>query len=367
MLLYLVVFAFSVCFFYYATTLDSPKQCWFLIILAILPVAFVAGVRDDCIGTDVLVYGKDVFLDALAGSKYADFDLEWMIRMEPGYLLLNFVVSRFTNDYHVFFALLMAVQMAFVMAALLRFKGKFSLWVPLLIYYLLYYNVSLNQMRQSLACAVVLYAFTFVIEKKIIPFLFFIALASSFHISAVVAVVLYPVYHYVVKRKSILFIVLLLAAGVAIALLAQNFIDMVLSFVGLDDKYAHYFKDSMHGFFITRFLIMLPIPIVYLYCWKWLKERGGVAYFIFFSLCVSVVATQARELIGNDAERMISYFSLFQIFAIPWLAEVLNGVKKKMMVAASLVYYAFYWYYMFIYNAFHETYPYTSYIINQWI
>ena len=287
--------------------------------------------------------------------------------MEPGYLLLNFVVSRFTNDYHVFFGLLMAIQMVFVMAALLRFKGKFSLWVPLLVYYLLYYNVSLNQMRQSLACAIVLFAFTFVIEKKIIPFLFFIALASSFHISAVVAVVLYPVYHYVVKRKSILFIVVLLVAGVVAALLVQNFIDIVLSFVGLDSKYAHYFKDSMHGFFITRFLIMLPIPIVYLCCWKWLKERGDAVYFIFFSLCVAVIATQARELIGNDAERIISYFSLFQIFAASWFVESLDEVKKKIAIVIFVMYYAFYWYYMYVYNAFHETYPYTSYIINQWI
>ena len=83
MLLYIVIFAVSVYLFHNATTLESPKQRLFLIVLAILPMAFIAGVRDDCIGTDVIVYGKDVFLDAVAGTNYTDFDLEWMIRMEP--------------------------------------------------------------------------------------------------------------------------------------------------------------------------------------------------------------------------------------------------------------------------------------------
>lgn len=368
MLLYIVIFAVSVYLFHNATTLESPKQRLFLIVLAILPMAFIAGVRDDCIGTDVIVYGKDVFLDAVAGTNYTDFDLEWMIRMEPGYLMLNFIVSRFTEDYHVFFGLLMAMQLFFVMYALLHFKDKFPVWIALLAYYLLYYNVSLNQMRQNLACAIVLYSFIFVVEKKVLPFLVFIGLASLFHISAVVAVVLYPVYHYVVKKKSILLIVTLLSAGVLVALLVQNFVDMVLSFVGLNDKYAHYFKDSTHGFFIMRFLIMLPIPVIFVYFWDYVKENGDEVYFIIFSLCVSIIATQARELIGNDAERIISYFSLFQIFAVPWMIESLEeSAKKKAVLAVSLGYYGAYWYYMFIYNGFHETYPYTSYILNQWI
>ena len=125
-----------------------------------MPVALIAGVRDDGIGTDVLVYGKDCFLDVYHSRWYSEIDLVWMVRMEPGYLLLNYVVSRFTDSYNVFFGILMAVQMFFVMKALLVFKNRMPVWLALLVYYFSYYNISLNQMRQSAACAIVLFACT---------------------------------------------------------------------------------------------------------------------------------------------------------------------------------------------------------------
>ena len=103
MSIYITIFAVSTLFFYKASKISDAKQRWFLVLLAILPVALIAGVRDDSIGTDVLVYGKDCFLDVAQSRWYSEIDLSWMVRMEPGYLLLNYAVSRFTNSYNFFF------------------------------------------------------------------------------------------------------------------------------------------------------------------------------------------------------------------------------------------------------------------------
>ncbi|MCQ2120472.1 MAG: EpsG family protein [Fibrobacter sp.] len=365
MTIYIVSFAISTLFFYIATTLQDVKQRWFMVLLAIVPVAFVAGVRDDCIGTDVLVYGKDCFLDAVQSRWYSEIDLSWMIRMEPGYLMLNYIVSRFTGNYHVFLGVLMAVQMFFVLKALMCFRNRMPIWIALAVYYLSYYNVSLNQMRQSLACAIVLYACTFAYKRKLIPFLLVVGIACFFHISALVAFLIYPVFIIFRKTQSYKLMWITVAMGIVMALLIQKTVDWVFAAIGLSSDYGHYFKDSAHGFFITKFLVALPIPALFFYLRKIFFRKETI--YLAFSLIVMVIATQAEEIIGNDAERIMSYFVWTQIFALPFICAHLNRFQCKITGILGVGYYFCYWYYMFIYNGFQETYPYSSYILNQWL
>ena len=365
MAIYIISFIASTLFFYEAVKLDNKRQRWFMLLLAILPVAMVAGVRDDNIGTDVLVYGKDCFLDAAQSRWYSEIDFSWMIRMEPGYLLLNYVVSRFTSSYNVFFGILMALQMFFVMKALIVFKNRMPVWLALLVYYFSYYNISLNQMRQSVACAIVLFACTYAYRRKLIPFLIVVALACTFHISAFVAFVIYPLFIVLRKTQSYKMMWTIVVMGVVMALLVQKSVDVVLETLGLNADYAHYFKDSTHGFFITKFLITLPIPMLFfIYRKKFFRKE---TIYLAFSLIVMVVATQARELIGNDAERIMNYFVTTQIFALPFICAHLNKTWQKVIGPLGMCCYIAYWYYMFIYNGFQETYPYSSYILKQWL
>lgn len=364
MLIYLVVFAISTFLFYYATKMDSARQRWFLVVLSILPVALIAGIRDDSIGTDVLVYGKDVFLDAVSCSKYADFDIAWMIRMEPGYLLLNFLVSRFTHDHHVFFGVLMAVQMLFVMKGLMCFKNRMPVWMALVAYYLSYYNISLNQMRQSLACAVVLYACTFAYKRKLLPFALVVGVACLFHISALVAFFIYPIFIIFRKTQSYKLMWVTVGMGIVMALFVQKSVDWIFDTIGLNSDYAHYFRDSGHGFFITKFLMALPIPMLFCYFHK--KYFRKETIYLAFSLVVMVVASQAEEIIGNDAERIMNYFLITQVLALPFICAHLGKTWKIVVGTLGIGYYGFYWFYFYIYNGFHQTYPYTSFILKQW-
>ena len=365
MAIYIIIFALSTLLFYKATKVDDARQRWFFVLLAILPVALIAGARDDSIGSDVLVYGKDCFLDAAQSRWYSEIDLSWMIRMEPGYLMLNYVVSRFTDSYNVFFGILMALQMFFVMKALLVFKNRIPVWLALLVYYFSYYNISLNQMRQSLACAVVLYACTFAYKRKLLPFLLVVGLACFFHVSAIVAFAIYPIFIFFRKTQSYKLMFSTVILGIILSLVVQKFVDLVLATIGLNSDYAHYFKDSTHGFFITKFLITLPMPTAFLLFKRKFFRKETI--YLAFSLIVMIVATQAREFIGNDAERVMSYFVITQIFVLPFLCAHLNEANKKLIGSLGVAYYAAYWYYMFIYNGFQETYPYTSYILNQWL
>lgn len=362
---YIITFTISTLLFYAASTLGDAKQRWFVLFLAILPVAVVAGVRDDCIGTDVMVYGKDCFLDVYQSRWYSEIDLYWMIRMEPGYLLLNYLVSRFTDSYNVFFGILMALQMFFVMKTLLVFKNRMPVWIALVVYYLSYYNISLNQMRQSLACAIVLYACTFAYKRKLLPFLMTVAFACAFHVSAFVAFAIYPLFILFRNTRSYKLMWSMVAMGVVASLLVQKSIDVVLAALGLNAVFAHYFKDSTHGFFVTKFLISLPIPMLFfIYRKKFFRKE---TVYLAFSLVVMVVSTQARELIGNDAERIMTYFLITQIFALPFICAHLSKVKQRVVGIFGIAYYFAYWYYMFIYNGFQETYPYSSYILKQWL
>lgn len=73
--------------------------------VAAIPLAFVSGVRTLVIGTDIKNYGLYNFNLATQFSDFADYFAKITIsnQTEVGYALLNYVVSKFSNNINVFF------------------------------------------------------------------------------------------------------------------------------------------------------------------------------------------------------------------------------------------------------------------------
>lgn len=141
-----------------------------LILLSVLPPLLVAALRYG-IGTDYSYTYIPRFREIAAGDRgYYEF----------GFYYFNRIISFFTKDGHwlIVSCAIIIMLLVYRAAFLISKASEFSL----LIFYLSYsYFVSFNNVRQSLASAILLLAFECLINKNRIGFIVLVILASSMH------------------------------------------------------------------------------------------------------------------------------------------------------------------------------------------
>lgn len=155
---------------------DSRRLMW----AALLVLCFFAACRGDGIGKDtheyILYYHRILKMNGLWNAIRST-------SMEPGYVALNYLLSRLTGNAQV----LIAVSSAFSFFAFGRFVSKHSEFPTLSVYFffvLLIFDFFLSGIRQVIAIACVLLGFNCLSEKKNLGTLLWLILAGLFHRTA---------------------------------------------------------------------------------------------------------------------------------------------------------------------------------------
>ena len=128
MLVYIVTFTLS-SLLVQAAASPAIKSRAGRILLSALPVAimsWVAAIRDYGVGgPDALVYGNSLFVGATQAADLEDvitFATRLGIDGDPAYALLNFIVSRFSDDPHVFYFWLSMLSSGIVLTAVMLMR-----------------------------------------------------------------------------------------------------------------------------------------------------------------------------------------------------------------------------------------------------
>ncbi|WP_237750463.1 EpsG family protein [Weissella cibaria] len=136
-----------------------------------------------------------------------------------------------------------------------------------MLYYLsrLYFTRDLNQMRQAVACAIVIYAVKYVAEKKILPFMVIILIASSFHTVALAMVIVYPLINWWGFKSGKITIKFLIGVLIC-ALLSKVIVNPVTNFFVNSPSYSMYVSEAekfvSQGF--TNPVLIIEISISFL-------------------------------------------------------------------------------------------------------
>lgn len=176
----------------------------------------------------------------------------------------------------------------------------------MLVFFLLFYNTSLNMMRQWIAMAILFMAFSYLIlgERKIYYILTLVA--CLFHTSAVMGFVISFIYRYCTKtRESFRISNFKLYQGLApikifvygcIALLSLSIIALILDRIGLS-KYSGYIKGD-NGLYLlpNQILIRLPIIILFLIRWKKILKEDKLAPFYGSMFVLDLLTSQLMSI-----------------------------------------------------------------------
>ena len=371
---YLIGFATSVLILKAANKIMKNQRAILILVALIIP-CLIAGMRDKSVGTDVQVYLLQMTNAAINATGFSDYmNSSWYMiwrylsvsDYEIGFSFVVYIVARIFKNIHAVQFVIQGLVVGPICYSLYRNnKIKDNLcWIGILTYYFMFYNTSLNAMRQSIAMAFVFLAFTYFENNHLKKCIFFTIIAVLFHTSAILGCLIYVVYKYVnaehnksicigtktidgenVNMLKVIIIGFLVIAGIEI-------IGKVLMAVGLS-KYAGYISGTVR-FMPNQIISRLPALLLLIYAKRDNKDFTEFRFYftmLFFDLLMAQFTS-----VNSFAGRIGLYFSIFEIQAFPLIYD---KSRRKIIVFMCLIgYMLFYWWFYYVLNGANATVPY---------
>lgn len=342
--------------------------------ITIFLLSLVAALRADTVGVDTAVYPDVYMRSASFYSSFAGFlsDPNTSPMSEPLHALLVWVCSRFTADKAplLFFYQLLTVTPVYF--ALYNLRDKLPISIGMAVYLFFFYNNSLNMMRQSVACALLLLAFSILIKKRkfSVKFIICIVAAVLFHRSGIygaglllAASLVGRIRHQWLKVASYVLVVFF-------PLVVTQLLQLLIG-AGLADSHVLYYADvfiyhnegvdwfvnplggySLSYLVMYSWLVFLPLILRGLFSnqkaieqrssttvsgslWAYLRSMNLIGYFIYVALLFNW-----RSMYGI---RFSVFLDFMLILSLPLACTGTNGRTKKAIVLLSLLAIWFVW------------------------
>lgn len=352
---------------------NTPRHSWNLseslsalfVLIGLLIPSILAGLRDFSIGTDIKVYGNTWFYMA----SWVDFGkyIKWAATSNIGvlYALLNFIVAIFTDDPHIFYFVLMLVDVSIVYLSLLQFKDKVSVPFAMLVYYILFYNVSLNILRQSLAISLMFAAYACIAKNQTKHFLIMWFLACLAHSSSILMVVLFPLKWYSERTNKHFKSLLLFSVASVVMILYSRILSLMIHIGVLSERYQIYTLASAGGGRVSRAFLFICIVALILAGYPALQKSWKSSIFFINAALIAAALTLVLFFGNNQVIRIAYYFDLSLLFLFPMLNNVIKfelfNKKTKGVSLVLLVLLIGYWVFTVMIQRNGETYPYQFY------
>lgn len=367
-MIYLICFSLSAFFAYLAKKSKSRTNFIFFSILSVAVTAVLAGLRGISVGIDTSNYYYGSWSRvALYPSIFQYFERYYIHsnnRFEVLYILFIGVIQKTTDNYQVYLLMIHIIIVSGVYIGAFRMRKHADPVFTLLLFYLLYYNHSLNISRQYVSMAIIFAATADIEEAKIKRYLLFVAIAFLFHNTGILGLmplliylVLYPQNRLqnVSFNRRLVIGALIIAAPYAFIPLVR----MLLRRGLLSSHYSGYLLAEEAA--IPKIVILLVIiEAVCLLMWgkgiRRYDSRGD--FFIFCSVSFILLYQLATMILYG--KRIAAYFSFLNIITLGLLPESQKSYyqnKRILRIGVFLLVFA-YWLYFYAYKNSSHTFPY---------
>lgn len=359
-MIYLVIFFISAFFAYMYEKVKNKYIKKVYAALAILLPCLLAAFRKTGIGTDTLYYISDVFYKSLSYDNL--FKFIQVTNVEAAYLLINFIVSRITQNIQILYFVLQFIIQFFIFKSCDRMKKHVPVYFSYLTFLLLYYNRSLNMCRQTIALSIILYSYQYLKDKSYLKGGILLLIATLFHKSAIFGIFIYAFtfifnnYNY--KRNTLLkiFIYFLM---IILVISYNNILIFLIRNGIINSRYIYYLANYKGNIILIDYMLKLAIIILLTFLYKYLAKDANnknLYYFLIIEFTLYHLG-----FVANYAQRISYYFGYFNIFMIPQIPKCFQGNKVKFFVKAIIILVLIiYWYLYYGYLGADATMPYIS-------
>ncbi len=242
-----------VAFVYYVLAHETNKSNSPLLLgVFFLYCALFIGLGDMIGGYDRYIYGE--MFDSIADATDSGRDYSRLLFLvngrEYGYFLWEILVSQVTANRYIFILLSSLLMYFLYYKAFRKYINDYPL--AAIVFLGLFFYFSITYMRQALAVGIVWQGIKYIYERKAIKFFLIVALAYSFHNSALVFAVAYfiPIKKY--SKKTILcFLILCILVG--LSPIPTMLIASAGDTQGMAERTGKY-QDEMSGFRVEYIL-----------------------------------------------------------------------------------------------------------------
>lgn len=367
MLVYIITFLFSLAMFKLANT--NSKYSKIFSILGVLLPCLVAAFRSLSIGTDVQVYINLLFQTALKSNSFSSYANLVSNVSDIGYLLLTYLCSRITSNISLLFFFLELLTILPIYIALKRVYGKNNavIW-GMFLFFMFFFNQSLNMARQSIAISFFILAITYLEENKRKKYFLFSLIGYLFHSSCIVSIPIYLLYRYLNSEKDrTIFKIMVTCILIALVFFLPNAFYLAYKFgIVSAGKYYLYVSQYMRESIDISYINIIIYTFVFIYV---ILNKNNIKNVFtntkFFQFCafISIIILQFGSIIKYSDR--IGYYLFYPILFLV-LPSTLNYKKdkktknefsKRLFIFIVFTIYWLYWIVILKYNA---TYPYIS-------
>lgn len=300
--------------------LNKKLKKSYLIIVNIILI-LIASLRSEVIGNDTKEY---IYL--FNQIKYTSIEY-YKSRYEIGYLLLNKLISLFTNNAQ----LLIGVTSIIIIVGYTIFIYKYSniVWISMYLFITLgYFGASMNSIRIQLAIVVILKSYDYLVNRKKIKFIITIIIAALFHNTAIIFLIAYPISKIKVNMKNLIGFSLL-------TIVLYIYTNSILNIIFKYSRYSYYINSQylngeIRSATIFNIMVNLSIIIFSFYIIKsekidLIKNYNIKIQFVFLivSVCIYIISIKF-----NLLDRIGNYFEVFGIVLLPNILQKINNKNK---------------------------------------
>lgn len=354
----------------------------FFSLITILVPTLVAGFRSDTVGTDMNFYLLDIY------DKAADYSDPSQIltdpTFEPVFLLLVFSGLKLFNSLQGILLMLAVTNMTLVYSGLCMLKDKLHLGLAVAVYLFLFFNDSLNLMRQHIAVSICFFSFACLYRKNYIGSGIAYAIALFAHSTSFIFALPLAVFELFrrgkLKMKSTMMKVYWIGLPLSL-LIFDVLLNTLISFGVVSEKYMRYLTSENESgtrfplsflfffflFFVLGYQMLKRIPKSWdlLHLKTIIRERDTtevIKSFFTFDL-YSIMVVGMSTLVSIWVARMNIYFQVLTVALFPMILYRLKSQDVQWMKWVFFVLLFLYWFWTFIHANNGETYPYHSDIL----
>lgn len=331
---------------------------WWTLLIAILIPALFEGLRDDVVGEDMLGYGGDWFFNMDENEPLLSM-FEFAQTPEYAYHLLIYVCKKISQNINVFMTACALIKMTAVTLFVYKMREQLSSLLFLFCYYCFFYVTTFSLMRQGIAVAICIYALAYFAKNKIWQFLLTGVIAYLFHSSAILILLLIPIYYmrnlqynYFIVIGSIVLVYffvdflfeLVLMTPLFKSGMAELYVDsgvasaktnllITTAFMGYG-VYQYFFEDEEENHENTYMLIVTSAAtLLFLLLSSYIEVAFRMSYYMF----IVSVAIVAMFIYNSEQYRLERYAGFVALFLVHFYFSCSHGLAGALDYSSSIL------------------------------
>lgn len=316
---------------------NNQRTVRFMITTFFVVYIFLLGFRSSTVGNDTINYIYRYFepFHYMRLGEVFQYQTD-----ELGFLLFVKIIATITNNAQIFLIITALISVVPVMVLYRNESREAAVCCSFFMISLLF-EIFFSGMRQGIAIGLAVPAYYFVKEKKIVQFLLIVALAFTFHVSAVMLLFIYPIYHTRITRKWLWVVIPVMGL-----IYYYNRIIFTVLFEAFGGKYFEKYS-TLYGT-TNQYGLLILFVLLSIYCAVMMDEKLadeddiGLRNLLFLATVIQFFAP-----LHNIVSRMNYYYILFIPIAVSRANEKCKHLFWQISKLASVVMTVYFIYYFF--------------------